>query len=73
LVLVSNLYLSIRSLSPENHPSSLPPDLTALDLTLLEVGGVETMIGREETERSSHKKCKRCCRDIAIGCSCGRD
>jgi len=38
----------MRSLSPENHPSSLPSDLAALDLTLLEVGGVESMIGREE-------------------------
>jgi len=49
-VLVSNLYLSIRSLSPENHPSSLPPDLTALDLTLLEVGGIESMMAEKKTE-----------------------
>jgi len=47
-VLVSNLYLSIRSLSPENHHSSLPPDLTALVLTLFEVGGVDSMMAEKE-------------------------
>jgi len=40
-VVVSKLYLSMRSLSPENHPSNLPPDLTALVLTFFEVGGVD--------------------------------
>jgi len=65
-VLVSNLYLYIRSLSPQNHPSSLPPDLTALVLTLFEVGGVESMI----TEKSSLTDFARV---VAIGCSCGRD
>jgi len=54
-VLVSNLYLSIRSLSPEKHPSSLPSDLTALVLTLFEVGGVESMMAEKKTEKSSHK------------------
>jgi len=68
-VLVLNLYLSIRSLSLENHPSSLPPDLTALDLTLLEVGGVESMMA-EKKQREAHT---RIARDVAIGCSCGRD
>jgi len=68
-VLVSNLYLSIRSISPENHHSSLPSDLTALDLTLLEVGGVESMVA-EKKQREAHT---RIARDVAIGCSCGRD
>jgi len=37
----------MRSLSPENHPSNLPPDLTALVLTLFEVGGVDSMIAEK--------------------------
>jgi len=69
-MLVSNLYLSIRSLSLENHPSSLPPDLTALVLTLPEVGGVESMMAEKKTEKSSLTDFAR---DVAIGCSCGRD
>jgi len=69
-VLVSNLYLSIRSFSPENHPSSLPPDLTALVLTLFEVGGVESMMAEKKIEKSSLIDFAR---DVAIGCSCGRD
>ena len=69
MVLVSNLYLSIRSLSPENHPSSLPPDLTALDLTPFEVGGVESMMVKKK-QREAHT---RIVRDVAIACSCGRD
>jgi len=68
-VLVSNLYLSIRSLSPENHPSSLPPDLTALVLTPFEVGGVDSMMA-EKKQREAHS---RIARDVAIGWSCGRD
>jgi len=52
-VLVSNLYLSIRSLSPENYPSSLPPDLTALVLTLFEVGGVDSMMA-EKKQKKKH-------------------
>jgi len=69
-VLVSNLYLSIRSLSTENHPSSLPPDPTTLVLTLFEVGGVEFMMAEKKTENSSLTDFAR---DVAIGCSCGRD
>jgi len=53
LILVSYLYLSIRSLSPENQPSSLPPDLTTLVLTLFEVGGVDPMMAEKKTEKSS--------------------
>jgi len=40
-------------LSPENQPYSLPPDLTALVLTLFEVGGVDSMMVEKKTERSS--------------------
>ena len=69
LVLVSNLYLSIRSLSPENHPSSLPPNLTSLVLTLFEVGGVDSMMV-EKKQRKAHT---RFARDDPIGCSCERD
>ena len=73
-MLVSNLYLSIRSLSPKNHPSSLPPDLTALVLTLFEEGGVEFMMAEKKTEKSSLTDFARdVARDVAIGCSCGRD
>ena len=61
-VLVSNLYLSMRSLSPENQPSKLPPDLTALVLTLFEVGGVDSMIAEKRGRENSHKKIKRCCK-----------
>jgi len=39
-------------LSPENQPSSLPPDLTALVLTLFEVGGVDSMMAEKKTEKS---------------------
>jgi len=53
LILVSYLYFSIRSLSPENQPSSLPPDLTTLDLTLFEVGGVDSMMAETKTEKNS--------------------
>jgi len=52
LILVSYLYFSIRSLS-QNQPSSLPPDLTALDLTLFEVGGVDSMMAETKTEKNS--------------------
>jgi len=68
-VLVSNLYVSIRSLSPENHPSSLPPDRTALVLTLYKVGGVDSMMA----EKKQRKAYTRIARDVAIGCSCERD
>ena len=40
----------MRSLSPENQPSSLSPDLTALVLTLLEVGGVDSMTAETKAE-----------------------
>jgi len=52
----------MRSLSPETHPSSLPLDLTALVLTLFEVGGVDSMMARKGAEKNSHKKSKRCCK-----------
>jgi len=72
-VLVSNLYLSIRSLSPENHPSSFPPDLTALVLTLFEVGRVDS-VKEEKEQRKTHTRIARdVARDDPIGCSCERD
>jgi len=43
----------MRSLSPENQPSSLPPDLTALVLTLFEVGGVDSMTTEMKTEENT--------------------
>ena len=59
MILVSYLYLSIRSFSPENQPSSLPPDLTALVLTLFEVGRVDFMMAEKKTEKSSlHRNLK---------------
>ena len=41
------------SLSPENQPSSLPPDLTALVLTLFKVGGVDSMTAETKTEENT--------------------
>ena len=43
----------MRSLSPENQPSSLPPDLTTLVLTLFEVGGVDSMTAETKTEENT--------------------
>jgi len=52
----------MRSLSLENQPSSLPPNLTPLVLTLFEVGGVDSMMAEKKTEKNSlHRFCKRCC------------
>ena len=68
LTLVSYLYFSMRSVSPENQLSSLPPNLTALVLTLLEVRGVDSMT----TEMKTHfteKISRDGARDVAIGCS----
>jgi len=61
-VLVSNLYLSMSSLSPENQPYNLPPDLTALVLTLFDVGGVDSMTAEKGGKENSHKENKRCCK-----------
>ena len=49
-VFVSKQYLSMSSLSPENQPPSLPPDLTALVLILFDVGGVDSMIVEKEAK-----------------------
>ena len=43
----------MRSLSPENQPSSLSPDLTALVLTLLEVEEVDSMTAETKIEEST--------------------
>ena len=40
----------MSSLSLENQPLSLPPDLTALVLILFDVGGVDSMIVEKETK-----------------------
>jgi len=49
-VLVSKRYLSMSSLSPENQPLSLPPDLTAFVLILFDVGGVDSMIAGKKAK-----------------------
>ena len=62
----------MRSVSPENQLSSLPPDLTALVLTLLEVGGVDSMTTETKTHFTENfaRDCARdVARDVAIGCS----
>jgi len=48
----------ISSLSLENQPSSLPPDLTALVLILFDVGGVDSMI-EEKRDKGSHTRRER--------------
>ena len=40
----------MSSLSLENQPSSLRPDLTALVLILFDVGGVDSMIAEKEAK-----------------------
>jgi len=62
-------------LSPENQPSSLPPDLIALVLTLFEVGGVDSMMAEKKTEKSSlHRFLQEMLQEmLQFGCSCGRD
>jgi len=75
-VLVSKRYLSMSSLSPQNQPPSLPPDLTALVLILFDVGGVDSMIAEEKKKRgkSSHtKRARDIVRDGSIGCFCKRE
>ena len=64
----------MSSVSPENQLSSLPPDLTALVLTLFEVGGVESMMAEKKTEKSpltdfARDVARDIARDVAIGCS----
>ena len=66
-LLESHQYFSMSSVSPENQLSSLPPDLTALVFTLLEVGGVDSMTAEMKThfteifKRWCKRYCKRCC------------
>ena len=58
--------------SPENQLSSLPPDLTALVLTLLEVGGVDSMTAETKThftEKFARDGARDIARDVAIDCS----
>ena len=63
----------MRSLSPENHPSSLPPNFTALVLTLFEVGGVDSMIAEKGAEKTHTRRTRDIARDGSIGCSCERE
>jgi len=71
-VLVSKRYLYISSLSPKNQPSSLPLDLTALVLILLDVGGVDSMTA-EKRDKGTHTRRERdVARDGSIGCFCER-
>jgi len=66
----SKRYLSISSLSPENQPSSLPPDLTALVLILFDVGGVDSMIAEKRGKGSHTKRERDVARDGSIDCFC---
>jgi len=56
-------------LSPENQPSSLPPDLTTLVLTLFDVGGVDSMTAEKEAKKTHTRRA----RDGSIDCSCERE
>jgi len=60
----------MTSLSPENQPSSLPPDLTTLVLILFDVGGVDSMIAKKEAKKSHTKRARDVARDGSIDCSC---
>ena len=63
----------MSSLSPENQPSSLPPDLTNLVLTLFDVGGVDSMIAKKEAKKTHTRRARDAARDGSIDCSCERE
>jgi len=67
-VLVSKRYLSMTSLSPENQPSSLPPDLTTLVFILFDVAGVDYMIAEKRGKGLHTKKARDVARDGSIDC-----
>jgi len=72
-VLASKRYLSMSSLSPENQPSSLPHNLTALVLILFDVGGVDSMTKKKRGKGSHTKRERDVARDGSIGCFCKRE
>jgi len=63
----------MSSLSPENQPSSLPPDLIALVLILFDVGGVDSMIAEKEAKKTHTKRARDVARDGLIDSSCERE
>ena len=60
----------MSSLSPENQPSNLPPDLSALVLILFEVGGVDSMTVETKAKKTHTKRVRDVVRDGSIDCSC---
>jgi len=62
----------MSSLSLENHPSSLPPDLTTLVLILFDVGGLDSMITEKETKKTHTRRARDVAKDGSIDCSCER-
>jgi len=62
----------MSSLSPENQPSNLPPDLTALVLTLFDVGGVDSLTVEKEAKKTHIRGARDVARDDSIDCSCER-
>jgi len=58
----------MSSLSPENQPSSLPPDLTTLVLILFYVGGVDSMIAEKRGKGSHTKRAIDVAKDGSIDC-----
>jgi len=63
----------MSSLSPENQPLSLPPDLTTLVLILFNVGGVDSMIAEKRGKGSHTKRARDVARDDSIDCFCERE
>ena len=63
----------MRSLSLENQPSNLPPDFTALVLTLFEVGGVDSTTAEKGAEKTYTGRARDVARVVSIGCSCERE
>jgi len=60
----------MSSLSPENQPYNLPPNLTALVLTLFDVGGVDSMTTEKRAKKTHTRRARVVARDDSIGCSC---
>ena len=56
----------MSSLSPENQHSNLPPDLTALVLTLFDVGGVDSMTAEKGAKKTHTRRARVVARDGSI-------
>ena len=63
----------MSSLSPQNQPSNLPPDLTALVLALFDVGGVDSMTVEKGAKKTHTRRARDVARDGPIDCSCERE